>query len=443
MEHQDQNTSPDDSVVGSSAASFLRYLKSLDTVSVMDPSTQKQIVEAIADLPSERQSEAVGAFVDATKAATAALDQTIVALSKITKSDGNAQKIEGKATVRALFPVTHATKKNFKTQAEKHEDNLGLIDKNWGAEIGARYRSMGLTQSASSWIAIMSSKIDNGTAVAYLNFEILHRMNKKSKTCKGNVPEGCLVTGNDAQLAKEKAVAAKTALANPTDITPLPTLDAALLEKHHLRVSKQTGFLKPKGGEESEHGGNVEDQFEVIRTQPELINSADNPQHFNDGPFGSLNINNMNLPGNQNDYQAGTLNLPNFFDEATVDYNLGNVGFQGYHHNMNAGFHTGSFASQTYFNTMHAGDDATFQNQGHLSNNYFNTMHTGEDAPFQNQGLLGNNYFNLNPECHESQRDFDNNGFGQYSGNIYSPDHTGPAFPHGKKRTHQELERSD
>ncbi|KAK7511148.1 uncharacterized protein IWZ02DRAFT_436966 [Phyllosticta citriasiana] len=227
--------------------SYIEALKSLDKHTIMEDETKERIKRDIANFPTIRQFEATEAFREALKAAMAGLDRTRAGLSKTIHTNKSA----GKVPSRSLLPTAHIDQKNHRKR--DIEENLRRIENYWGSHIAHRYRfTHTVPQTACGYIAAMSSRVDNSIAVAYMNAEILKRMERASRSPSGTIHSGPSVSDVDARRAMKKLMRQLEIQSNPIDALLLPALDDNLLEKHGLRISKTTGLLKPKVEEASD-----------------------------------------------------------------------------------------------------------------------------------------------------------------------------------------------
>ncbi|KAK7607185.1 hypothetical protein BKA81DRAFT_379161 [Phyllosticta paracitricarpa] len=227
--------------------SYIEALKSLNKHTITEDATKERIKRDIANFPTIRQFEATEAFLEALKAATAGLDRTRAGLSKTTHTNKSA----GKVPSRSLFSTAHIDQENHRKR--DFEENLRRIENYWGSHIAHRYRFMPtVPQTACGYIAAMSSRVDNSIAVAYMNAEILKRMERASRSPSRAIHSGHSVSAVDARRAMEKLMGQLEIQSNPIDALLLPALNDNLLEKHGLRISKTTGLLKPKVEEASD-----------------------------------------------------------------------------------------------------------------------------------------------------------------------------------------------
>ncbi|KAK7531196.1 hypothetical protein IWX49DRAFT_557633 [Phyllosticta citricarpa] len=224
-------------------AKLLECLQNL-TASYID-THHVAIEERICGLPKEVQEE----FFDAIKTSIKKDVERLLALpehmrARVQSRHDTPKKASDAAPVDSTLTTTEKRTRN----------KYKLIQKHWGADAAAYYKSLGLQQNTLTHIASIAIRIaGQATAQTYLNDQVLLRMQKiKEGKPVGNIPRGQKMSRGDGKTAKDRIWALQR------EGTPLGTVlnphCQQLIEYFKLRVSRFS-VLKA----EDDHGSSPED----------------------------------------------------------------------------------------------------------------------------------------------------------------------------------------
>ncbi|KAK8158746.1 hypothetical protein BKA80DRAFT_256024 [Phyllosticta citrichinensis] len=219
--------------------SFIKALKTT-SLSKLGKDALNQLGERIYSLPTDTQADAIKAIIESAETDKAIMCEVVDRVAAKTRADKAAHPSQSKAHWRRLLTKFDMTLRRLRPDDPVTERRLFEIEEFWGIRITNRY--MSLPSSVLTHLAAIAEEVEHSVAAAYLNAEVLARKERKVNGAKGKVSSGLGITPGDTKNAKAKIQGNE----------PVPVLSADLLAKHRLRVSKNTGLLKPIEEDESD-----------------------------------------------------------------------------------------------------------------------------------------------------------------------------------------------